>query len=279
MGEHAKHNKGRPYKTSAGVPYIISYPNKIKKGKVIHTAYSSVDFAPTLLSLMNVENTDLQFDGLDGSAELLSKTKVSNNEKQIRFVSDSTNAKWAAAVTGSHMLVVSSAGPPWLFDLQEDPDEMYNVFETGNHTLVSNEMITEMYDAMHEYELPIKDQEFLFMSKPACFDSYDQLPAMKDVLCSDLLNSKFSIGCQFRHIYEKCSVSCGVCCEDSSGKIWLNGKMKGCNSLRSACGIRRVQKFCPRTCNTCYQEDFDHDEFKMYYDFDDDEGDDNLIAA
>ena len=59
----------------------------------------------------------------------------------------------------------------------------------------------------------------------------------------------------------------GVCCQDSLGQEWLHGKMKGYNSLRSECGIRRVQKFLPRTCkNSCYQEDIE-------YHFDD-EGDD-----
>ena len=36
---------------------------------------------------------------------------------------------WVAAVTGRYKLVVDSLGPPWLFDLDEDPDELENVVD------------------------------------------------------------------------------------------------------------------------------------------------------
>ena len=48
LGEHAKLNKGMPYETSMGVPFIVKYPRKVLKGKIIETAYSTIDFAPTI---------------------------------------------------------------------------------------------------------------------------------------------------------------------------------------------------------------------------------------
>ena len=51
LGEHGQLDKATPYETSAGVAFIVKYPRQVPKGKVIETAYSTIDFAPTILSL------------------------------------------------------------------------------------------------------------------------------------------------------------------------------------------------------------------------------------
>lgn len=66
--EHNRRNKGVPYEASARIPFVIRYPEKIKAGKVINTAYTNVDFTPTILSLMNVK-TDASFHGMDTSKD------------------------------------------------------------------------------------------------------------------------------------------------------------------------------------------------------------------
>ena len=93
MGEHANYKKGRPYLTSVRVPFIIRYPAQVGKNKFIKTAYSSVDFAPTILSLMGVDYTE-KFQGIDGSDEILANKKWSTIN-QVRFMSQ---WGWGAAV-------------------------------------------------------------------------------------------------------------------------------------------------------------------------------------
>jgi Arylsulfatase A and related enzymes len=86
--EHGRLNKGSPYKTSAGIPLIIRYPRKIKSGKIIETAYSSVDVAPTILSLLGVKDTSsATFQGVDGSQELTTSGNVSAQQDKIIFSS------------------------------------------------------------------------------------------------------------------------------------------------------------------------------------------------
>ena len=97
LGEHGKYNKGRPYLTSAGVPFIIQYPKRIMKGKKINTACSSPDFAPTILSLMNIDHSYVKFQGIDMS-EVLINNLIWINKRQVRFLTDSKQYKWAAAV-------------------------------------------------------------------------------------------------------------------------------------------------------------------------------------
>ena len=100
---------------SAGVPFLLRYPNKVKAGKVIETAYSSIDFAPTILNLMGVKNLTANYNGIDGSGELLSED-MSPSIDQIRFSFDTGKKnRWAAAIMNGFKLVVSKTEIPWFF--------------------------------------------------------------------------------------------------------------------------------------------------------------------
>ena len=90
IGEHGNYNKNQPYLTSAGVPFIIRYPDHVIKNKVIKTAYSSPDFAPTILGLMGVNHSEYNFQGIDGSNEILSKA-VWTQREQVRFMTDTSS--------------------------------------------------------------------------------------------------------------------------------------------------------------------------------------------
>jgi len=150
MGEHGRLNKGQPYKTSAGVPFIIRYPNHIKEGKIVKTSYSSPDFAPTILSLMGIDYSDVNFQGIDGSDELLDNNNL-NYRQQVRF---SANSNWAAAVDREYKLVLSN-GPPILFDLKEDPDELYNFHGNEKYRDITEMLEKALFAAMRDYNFSI----------------------------------------------------------------------------------------------------------------------------
>jgi arylsulfatase A-like enzyme len=252
LGEHAKHNKGRPYETSAGVPMLMRWPNKVSAGKIINTAYSSVDFAPTILKMMGVDKDDLYFQGIDGSDEILAPGSESNEytKKQTRFITDSAQSKWASAVRDDYKLTLSGK-EPWLFDLSKDPHELVNVYGDANYTDIVEEMQDELYDAMFLHKFPLAEQEVVYWGRPGCWDSSDQLSMWKKRLCLDLADPLYSPGCQWRAIYEQCPVACQRCCKDSPGKLLISGSLKTCQETSNLCEIAKVRKFCPRTCNAC----------------------------
>ena len=99
MSKHINHgdqlgelNKGTPYESSAGIPFLVRFPKKVKKGKIIEIAYSSIDFAPTILNLMGVKNTTSVYYGIDASSESLSDDNVTSLD-QIRFSFDTGKKK------------------------------------------------------------------------------------------------------------------------------------------------------------------------------------------
>jgi arylsulfatase A-like enzyme len=256
--EHGKLNKGRPYETSAGIPFLVRYPGTVPAGKVIETAHSSIDFAPTILSLMGVDySPDVGFQGVDGSEELTDSRAVSNNENQIVFSFDTGNKPtWAAAIKGGYKLIVQKNGIPWFYDLQLDPEEMTNYIDSSMHAGIVEELRLALVQAIKDYNAPLLEvTNTIYLAKPKCYDSKNVLPLNngKNAFCRDLGNTLNISKCNNQHkIRTACPFKCGACeCEDTPGLIFVDGSARSCDTLQNVCHEEKVRRFCPATCNTC----------------------------
>jgi arylsulfatase A-like enzyme len=134
-GEHGRLNKGVPYEGSARIPFLIHCPGKIQAGTVVDAALGTVDFLPTVMSLLDV-SVPHQVDGRNASALF---TQNANDEwEDIAFVrstgqSGRPGAAWISAITEQFKLVYSSNEEPWLIDLKNDPNELANLFGQPAH--------------------------------------------------------------------------------------------------------------------------------------------------
>lgn len=122
-GEHGRHNKGIPCEGSARIPFVIAAPGLIPSGTVIREALGTVDFKPTLLSLLGFES-DRPMEGRD-AAELFRSGKAPEGWTDQAFV---RIGGWVGVFTQRHKLIVSPTDEPGLFDLEVDPFEMRNLF-------------------------------------------------------------------------------------------------------------------------------------------------------
>jgi len=252
MGEHGRLNKGVPYKASAQVPMIMRWPNKIDSGKIIKTAYSSVDFAPSLLGMMSVEAKNINSSGIDGSSEIMSSGQISFNEEQIRFLTDSKMKRWAAAITGQYKLVLSKDGP-WLFDMIKDPDEMINYYEDPKYTQLASTLKNALIDTIDKFNFPLKQRSYL-ADTPECWDSKNEISGWDNNLCSDLNDIQNRPACQWDFVSSQCPRVCGECCHDSSGEFWLFKAMRTCAEIQEEerfCQHSAAQLFCPESCGSC----------------------------
>ena len=152
MCEHCRMNKGLPYKTSVGIPFVLRYPAKVPAGKVIHTAYTTVDFFPTLMGLMGIKKGLPAFHGLDASRDFTSSEKELSDDR-IVYVRHSAGA-WVAAFDQRYKLVLSSADKPWLFDLETDPDELRNFFGRDGYQDVTKRLKKELLAQMKKFKEP-----------------------------------------------------------------------------------------------------------------------------
>jgi uncharacterized sulfatase len=152
MCEHCRLNKGLPYKTSVGIPFLLRYPAKVPAGKVIHTAYTTVDFFPTLMGLMGIKKGLPAFHGLDASGDFTSSAKELSKDR-IVYIRHSGEA-WVAAFDQRYKLILSVADKPWLFDLEKDPDELTNQYGREGYDEVTKRLQNELLSQMKKYKEP-----------------------------------------------------------------------------------------------------------------------------
>ena len=136
-GEHGRHNKGIPCEGSARIPFVIRAPGIIPPGTVLHEAMGSVDFKPTLLGLLGIENKD-PTEGRDAS-KLFRTGKAPTDWKDMTFVrigiqgGNGKGNNWFGVFTMRHKLVLSPSANPGFFDLETDPNELSNLLNSPEH--------------------------------------------------------------------------------------------------------------------------------------------------
>lgn len=257
--EHGRMNKGQPYEASAGIPFVVKYPDRVSKGKIIETPYTSVDFAPTILNLMGITEFPfgVNFQGIDASKELTSTELLSSNRSQIRFSFETgKNPSWAMAIMNGYKLVIQKYGTPWLFDLNRDPEEMSNYADSAWHKDIYIKLREALITVLKEYEMPlINVVDYIYLDPPSCIDSRDVMPVGngKTLFCEDIGVTLPITRCESQgKIRNHCPRSCNVCtCEDSPGKVWVNSAAGTCDSLKSHCNNKQIRMFCPSTCEVC----------------------------
>jgi hypothetical protein len=258
LGEHAKMNKGNPYRTSAGIPFILRYPAKVKPGKIVKSATTSVDFAPTILSLMGLQRPKKESHGFNVAYEVLSNKSVINNGR-VRYMFDAgKNVEWAAAFRNQYKVIISAKDVPWLFDLDKDPNELINYFDHPDYLKIREQLLKKLAKAIKEFRIPlVKKHKHLLWSTPICLDSNDRVSLSTSssstvATCSDLGVSISLNNCSQQHWKQACPVTCGNCCKDSEGSIWIKGLLKTCMEIpNSGCNNSKIGSFCPQKCGKC----------------------------
>lgn len=151
MGEHKLHNKGLPYEGSARIPFVIRYPKKIRAGKIIRRAYTTTDFAPTILGIMDAGKLP-KTHGIDASNDFLNQKKEVLDDR-ITYMTMSRGS-WACAFNNRYKLVLSTSDKPWLFDLKADPDEIQNFYADAAYKKIALKFEKELLSMMKKYNDP-----------------------------------------------------------------------------------------------------------------------------
>lgn len=256
MGEHGRDEKQTPYKTSAGVPFIISYPKTVKPGKIVETPYSAVDFVPTLLNLLNLDLTTnyYSFDGIDFSRDLTSPDMIVADEDALIFTADTWAGTWAACATSKYKLVLSNSDIPWLFDLEQDPDEIANYFGHEDYLYIYEYLKVHLLHAMEKYEFPLWHKTVL-LDRPTYWETDDlhDFSFYSKASCNDISSLKnLNDACNEPSVRTICPITCKNFEEDSIGQILHNATLIECKDVAKdpteVCNDNLVNLFCIRTC-------------------------------
>lgn len=145
-GEHGRDNKGVPLEASARIPFLVYAPGRVAPGTVVREALGTVDFKPTILSLLGVANPDRD-EGRDASAlfrtgrapagwDDVAFVRIGGGTRGTAATEDGEGgggAGWLGAFTGRHKFIVAPNAAPALFDREQDPDELHNLLNSPAH--------------------------------------------------------------------------------------------------------------------------------------------------
>ena len=139
-GEHGRLNKGVPYEGSARIPFLLYSHGTIDARTRVDEALTCIDFLPTAMSLLNVD-VPHEVDGRNAVSLFTGDANAAKAWKDLAIVrSTSGRTSWISVISKRYKLVFSSVEEPWLIDLQNDPQEVTNLFGKPEHTRMVRDM-------------------------------------------------------------------------------------------------------------------------------------------
>ncbi len=143
LGEHGWYDKRFMYEESFGMPLVMRYPPVIKAGSENNNLVLNLDFAPTVMDLLNIESTE----PWQGTSFLPlmkgAKQEVHPNGLYYHYYEyphgwHKVKRHYGVSTSRYKLIHFYNDIDHWeLYDLQEDPQEMNNIYETADPELIS----------------------------------------------------------------------------------------------------------------------------------------------
>ena len=155
LGEHGWFDKRFMYEESLRTPILMRYPKEIKAGSEINQLIQNLDFAPTFLDYAGVKiPADMQGESF---------RKILSNEKSewrdaiyytyYEYPSVHMVKRHYGIRTDRYKLIHFYYDiDQWeLYDLEEDPSEMNNIYNNPKYSEIQNKMHTRLDDLREKY--------------------------------------------------------------------------------------------------------------------------------
>jgi len=159
LGDHGLFNKMWMYEESLHIPLLVRYPNEIKAGAVNRELVSILDFAPTFLDYASVEIPS-EFQGMS-IRPLLQGKKLKNwrSAHYYRFYEQVEVPAHYGIRTKRYKLLYFDNTDEWEFyDLEKDPSEMQNCYNSRQYTKVIGGLKKELVELRVKYKASEKTQ-------------------------------------------------------------------------------------------------------------------------
>lgn len=153
-GEHGLIDKRNAYEESIRVPMIAWAPGYLEEGTGIDDLIRNIDVAPTILDLLDTESS-IKMDGVSFLPVLKSQEEQVNREFLYEYYWEPAfpHTPTTFSIRGDRYKYIYYHGI-WdrdeLYDLQEDPDEKYNLADVPGFIALRNEMRSRLFDVMEK---------------------------------------------------------------------------------------------------------------------------------
>jgi len=165
LGDHGWFDKRFMYEESLRMPLIIRYPGVVRKGQVNEDMVLNVDFAPTFLDFANVAIPE------DIQGESFRKILCGRTSKNWRHSAyyhyyeypawHMVDAHYGIRTNRYKLVHYYGYTDEWeFFDLQEDPREMDNCYNSPDYQNLIRQLKEDLYDLQKKYkvEKPVPKQ-------------------------------------------------------------------------------------------------------------------------
>jgi len=149
LGEHGLHAKNQLYETAYRVPMLIRWPRGIAVGTSVDGAMSTVDFQPTILSLMGVAPCGRE-QGRDASGLLLGDGSQWEDEALIHH----SSLDRAGIFTREYELAYVNGADAILFDRVDDSGQTTNLFRSPSHRAIVQQLTARIVEHNVEVDAP-----------------------------------------------------------------------------------------------------------------------------
>jgi arylsulfatase A-like enzyme len=155
-GSHGLVHKSRPEEESANIPLIIRYPELVPQGNVTDALISTVDFMPSLLSLIGIEIPD-SVEGEDLSSAITGESETGADEILIQFdrnffdYPENHDSHVRTVRTGDWKYTVHYyREQSRMFNLKDDPYEMKNLIDSPEHAEIRSRLHARLQKKLDE---------------------------------------------------------------------------------------------------------------------------------
>ncbi len=162
-GEHGLIDKRHAYEESIKVPMLVHCPELFEGGKTVDAMVQNIDIAPTILDMENIKKPEY----MPGDSFIkVIKGDTKNWRKKIFYEYfwefDFPMTPTVFAVRTDKYKYIRYYGI-WdsneLYDLENDPDEVYNIIDKPEHQELVKKLAGELYDWLEEtngMNIPLK---------------------------------------------------------------------------------------------------------------------------
>ncbi len=160
LGEHGWFDKRFMYEETMRTPLVMRYPEKVKPNQLVSDLVQNIDYAPTILDFAGITiPNDIQ--GLSLKDRVTGKTnKLSRDSLYYHYYEGIEKEHKVATHEGirttSHKLIhFKDLGIDHfeLYDINADPSEMINLYNTPNSLVVQQKLHKELLNLKTKYSV------------------------------------------------------------------------------------------------------------------------------
>ena len=163
MGEHGWFDKRFMYNESYHTPLVMRLPKGYERRGDVDEMVQNIDYAPTFMQLAGVEvPSDIQGESL---VPLLRGEKPEKWRDQLYYhyheypAEHAVKRHYGVSTDRYKLIHFYNDIDEWeLYDLQEDPSEMNNIYGKPGTETITAEMMERLRRAQEQYDDPIRHQ-------------------------------------------------------------------------------------------------------------------------